>query len=61
MHRFCHFLGKCKVDNTEKGWFITYIDRDPETLARQKVTKLLLDFIMLELGLKQLNYGSSLN
>lgn len=28
--------GKCKVDNTEKGWFITYIDRDPETLARQK-------------------------
>ena len=29
--------GKCKVDNTEKGWFITYIDRDPETLAKQKV------------------------
>ena len=31
--------GKCKVDNTEKGWFITYIDRDPETLARQKATE----------------------
>lgn len=29
--------GKCKVDETEKGWFITYIDRDPETIERQKV------------------------
>ena len=26
--------GKCEVDETEKGWFLTYIDRDPETLAR---------------------------
>jgi DNA/RNA-binding protein KIN17 len=26
--------GKCEVDETEKGWFVTYIDRDPETLAR---------------------------
>ena len=34
--------GKCKVDNTEKGWFIAYIDRDPETLARQKVALLQL-------------------
>jgi hypothetical protein len=25
------------VDQTEKGWFITYIDRDPEALERQKV------------------------
>lgn len=25
--------GKCVVDETEKGWFVTYIDRDPETLA----------------------------
>ncbi|XP_028398092.1 DNA/RNA-binding protein KIN17-like [Dendronephthya gigantea] len=31
--------GKCKVDNTEKGWFIAYIDRDPETLARQKAAE----------------------
>ena len=22
--------GKCFVDETPKGWFITYIDRDPE-------------------------------
>jgi len=27
--------GICHVDNTEKGWFITYIDRDPETLQKQ--------------------------
>ena len=26
--------GKCEVDETEKGWFVTYIDRDPETLAK---------------------------
>ncbi|XP_058803860.1 DNA/RNA-binding protein KIN17 [Phymastichus coffea] len=28
--------GKCIVDETEKGWFVTYIDRDPETLAAQE-------------------------
>uniref|UniRef100_A0A336LSL5 CSON002695 protein n=1 Tax=Culicoides sonorensis TaxID=179676 RepID=A0A336LSL5_CULSO len=28
--------GQCTVDETEKGWYITYIDRDPETLARQE-------------------------
>ena len=26
------------MDETEKGWFIQYIDRDPETIERQKVT-----------------------
>jgi DNA/RNA-binding protein KIN17 len=26
--------GLCEVTETEKGWFITYIDRDPEVLAR---------------------------
>ena len=25
-----------KVDETEKGWFVQYIERDPETLARQE-------------------------
>ena len=30
-------LGHCKVDETEKGWFIAYIDRDPDTIERQKV------------------------
>lgn len=36
---FVKWLGKeghCKVDETEKGWFIAYIDRDPETIERQK-------------------------
>lgn len=27
--------GKCQVDETEKGWYITYIDRDPDTIAQQ--------------------------
>jgi DNA/RNA-binding protein KIN17 len=31
--------GKCVVDFTEKGWFITYIDRDPETIRRQEAVK----------------------
>eukprot|EP01094_Clydonella_sp_ATCC50884_P005629 TRINITY_DN14567_c0_g1_i1.p1 TRINITY_DN14567_c0_g1~~TRINITY_DN14567_c0_g1_i1.p1 ORF type:complete len:440 (+),score=107.80 TRINITY_DN14567_c0_g1_i1:87-1322(+) len=28
--------GQCQVDETEKGWFVKYIDRDPEAIARQK-------------------------
>lgn len=28
--------GKCKVDETPKGWFITYIDRDSETLFKDR-------------------------
>ncbi|XP_014672782.1 PREDICTED: DNA/RNA-binding protein KIN17-like [Priapulus caudatus] len=28
--------GHCNVDHTEKGWFITWIDRDPETIRRQE-------------------------
>ncbi|XP_048743844.2 DNA/RNA-binding protein KIN17-like [Ostrea edulis] len=31
--------GKCVVDHTEKGWFIQYIDRDPETIKKQEQTK----------------------
>lgn len=31
--------GKCKVDETPKGWFITYIDRDSETLFKEKMKK----------------------
>ncbi|XP_047328648.1 KIN17-like protein [Impatiens glandulifera] len=30
-------MGKCKVDETPKGWFITYIDRDSETLLKEKM------------------------
>lgn len=35
---FCKYLGKegkCEVEETEKGWFIKYIDRDPQVLLRQ--------------------------
>ncbi|GMF66204.1 unnamed protein product [Phytophthora lilii] len=28
--------GKCVVDETEKGWHIQYIDRDPRAIARQE-------------------------
>lgn len=28
--------GKCVVDETEKGWFVTYIDRDPAAIAAQE-------------------------
>lgn len=28
--------GKCVVDETEKGWFVTYVDRDPDTIAAQE-------------------------
>lgn len=36
---FCQWLGKsgiCTVDLIEDEWWITYIDRDPETLERQR-------------------------
>ncbi|KAJ9565264.1 hypothetical protein OSB04_001230 [Centaurea solstitialis] len=29
--------GKCKVDETPKGWFITYIDRDSESVFKEKM------------------------
>ncbi|XP_071723474.1 KIN17-like protein [Rutidosis leptorrhynchoides] len=29
--------GKCKVDETPKGWFITYIDRDSETMFKERL------------------------
>ena len=35
---FVQYLGRegiCTVDQTEKGWFLQYIDRDPETIRRQ--------------------------
>lgn len=28
--------GKCKVDETPKGWFMTYIDRDSEALFKER-------------------------
>lgn len=35
----CLISGKCVVDYTEKGWFVQYIDRDPETIKKQEQTK----------------------
>ncbi|XP_056849281.1 KIN17-like protein [Raphanus sativus] len=29
--------GKCKVDETPKGWFITYIDRDSDTVFKERL------------------------
>jgi len=31
--------GHCTVDETEKGWYITYIDKDPLVVARQKAAE----------------------
>ncbi|XP_075989039.1 kin17 DNA and RNA binding protein [Anticarsia gemmatalis] len=28
--------GKCVVDETEKGWFVAYVDRDPAAIAAQE-------------------------
>jgi DNA/RNA-binding protein KIN17 len=36
---FCMWLGKsgiCVVDNIDEEWWLTYIDRDPETLERKR-------------------------
>ncbi|XP_068668290.1 KIN17-like protein [Aristolochia californica] len=29
--------GQCKVEETPKGWFMTYIDRDSETLLKERL------------------------
>lgn len=34
--RYLGKVGKCIVDETEKGWFITYIDREPDTIAKEE-------------------------
>lgn len=31
--------GHCVVDETEKGWFVQYIDRDPETIRKMEQVK----------------------
>ncbi|KAK7083718.1 hypothetical protein SK128_020833 [Halocaridina rubra] len=36
---FVKWLGRegyCIVDETEKGWYVSYVDRDPETIRRQE-------------------------
>ena len=35
---FVKYLGKegiCHVDDTQKGWFVTWIDNSPKALAKQ--------------------------
>lgn len=55
--------GKCVVDETEKGWFITWIDNDPDTLAmkERKAKKVKMDKDdeerMLEFVQKQVEMG----
>ncbi|XP_013139261.1 PREDICTED: DNA/RNA-binding protein KIN17 [Papilio polytes] len=55
--------GKCVVDETEKGWFVAYIDRDPAAIAAQeaKVKKEKMDKDdqerMLEFIQKQVEKG----
>jgi len=37
---FAHWLGEndmCKIDDSERGVLVTYIDRDPETIKRQEL------------------------
>ncbi|XP_052778994.1 DNA/RNA-binding protein KIN17-like [Mya arenaria] len=39
---FVKWLGRdglCEVDSTEKGWFVKYIDRDPETIKKQEAVQ----------------------
>lgn len=36
---FVNYLGttgKCKIEETPKGWYISYIDKDPDSLAKQE-------------------------
>jgi hypothetical protein len=30
-------MGKCEVEECEQGWYVTYIDRDPEAIRRAEV------------------------
>ncbi|KAJ0047850.1 hypothetical protein Pint_16777 [Pistacia integerrima] len=40
--------GKCKVEETPKGWFITYIDRDSETLFKERMKNKRIKLDMVE-------------
>mgnify|MGYP003497696037 CR=1 FL=1 len=31
--------GKCLVEETERGWYISYIDRDPEKMQREEAQR----------------------
>ncbi|KAK8986878.1 hypothetical protein V6N11_055199 [Hibiscus sabdariffa] len=40
--------GKCKVEETPKGWFISYIDRDSEMLLKEKMKNKRIKLDMVE-------------
>ncbi|KAJ7963800.1 DNA/RNA-binding protein KIN17 [Quillaja saponaria] len=40
--------GKCKVEETPKGWFMTYIDRDSETLFKERMKNKRIKLDMVE-------------
>ncbi|XP_021295483.1 KIN17-like protein [Herrania umbratica] len=40
--------GKCKVEETPKGWFITYIDKDSETIFKEKMKNKRIKLDMVE-------------
>ncbi len=29
------FLGLCEIEQTEKGWYVTLIDKDPDAVRRE--------------------------
>jgi len=39
LHTHTCVAGKAMVDQTEKGWFIQYIDRDPEAIRKQEAAQ----------------------
>lgn len=54
--QYVQWLGKngfCTVDETEKGWFIEYIDRRPETIARQNKVRDMNEANMLEAEMEE--------
>ncbi|KAI3981231.1 hypothetical protein MKX01_041370 [Papaver californicum] len=40
--------GKCKVDETPEGWFMIYIDRDSETLFKERLKNKRVKSVMAE-------------
>jgi DNA/RNA-binding protein KIN17 len=36
---FGFYLGLCEIEQTEKGWYITLIDKDPDSVRREMDTE----------------------
>ncbi len=37
INKFC--LGLCEIEQTEKGWYVTLIDKDPDSVRREMDTE----------------------